>query len=259
MKQLLLLAFFLGSHAALARGSIRDVLVKETDVVEIKTALGYSTLLQFNVRPTSVVLGDQDAFKVEYVQEGLTIKPLVHRVKTNLFVFTDYDKFNFRLTTVDPGSADYLVRVRKALPKQESVTISRGNGVATPVAETPVQKAAACDGYRFTVKGFSFPSSGAVVLIHFTIRKSTRDVLQFSPGDIELYQTGRIVPIEDLYLERLFFSRRFPELAGTMIVRRSNVAPGRPVTVGFSPDGLSSAKCLRINVSLNRNLTPQKK
>src|SRR5256885_2332440 len=97
---------------ALARSG-RTVILRETDVAEIKTVIGYSTLLQFDSRPTSVVAGDQDAFKVEYVGQGLSIKPLLPNISTNLFIFTDYDRFSFRVSSSRTGVPDYYVRVRR--------------------------------------------------------------------------------------------------------------------------------------------------
>ena len=48
----------------------RTVILSEAEVAPIYAALGYTTMLQFDGRPTSAILGDQDAFKIEYVGNG---------------------------------------------------------------------------------------------------------------------------------------------------------------------------------------------
>lgn len=55
----------------------RTLTFSESDVGQVQLAVGYSTILQFDSRPTSAVLGDQDAFKVEYLGNSLTLR-LVH-------------------------------------------------------------------------------------------------------------------------------------------------------------------------------------
>lgn len=110
-------------HTYADQKKARSLALKDGDVGEVRTALGYSTILQFDLDLTSVVVGDQDSFKVEYVGDGLTIKPVVSGVKSNLFVFTDYDRFNFKIIGTSADQADFLVM------------LSRGRSRSIPVSE----------------------------------------------------------------------------------------------------------------------------
>ena len=95
-----------------AMNSIRTVAASRTEVVTIHTAIGFSTLLEFDVRPKGVIVGDQDAFKVEYTSMGIALKPLVKKAKTNLLVTTEYGDFRFLILSGSVTAADFVVKVQ---------------------------------------------------------------------------------------------------------------------------------------------------
>src|SRR5260221_731277 len=88
--------------------NLRQLQFNENQVAEIHTALGFSTILEFPSRPISAVLGDQDSFKLEYVGNSITIKPLVAHAKSNLFVFTEFERFNCTLRAGSSDDVDYV-------------------------------------------------------------------------------------------------------------------------------------------------------
>ena len=62
--------------------SIREIKGTTRSLIAIQTAIGFSTILEFQSKPLSAVLGDQDGFKLEYVGNSITLKPLIHGAKS---------------------------------------------------------------------------------------------------------------------------------------------------------------------------------
>lgn len=95
-----------------AKTSIRTISATKSDVVTVHTAIGFSTLLEFDTRPKGVIVGDQDAFKVEYTSMGIALKPIVKNAKTNLLVTTEYGDFRFLIVSGVTSKADFVVKVQ---------------------------------------------------------------------------------------------------------------------------------------------------
>lgn len=71
--------------------------------------LGKSTVLRFTDKPRKVVVGNQNYYGLEFIENDLAIQPL-GSVATNLFVYTESRTYGFLLT---PGERyDDLVFVR---------------------------------------------------------------------------------------------------------------------------------------------------
>ena len=95
-----------------AMNTIRTVSAGRSEVITIHTSMGYSTLLDFGVRPKGVIVGDQDAFKVEYTSMGIALKPVVKNARTNLLVSTENGDFRFLVISGAATKADFVVNVR---------------------------------------------------------------------------------------------------------------------------------------------------
>jgi type IV secretory pathway VirB9-like protein len=92
MISMLITLFCLGYEPAKvwADTRVRRVQVQSDQIVTIKTAIGIATIIQVPDRPNSIVVGDLSAFKVEYLDQAITIKPLHSGARSNLYVYTDY-------------------------------------------------------------------------------------------------------------------------------------------------------------------------
>lgn len=193
---------------------IRTVSVSESDVASVRVSVGYSTLLQFDSRPTQAIIGDQDAFKVEYVGNALAIKPLTNSARTNLFVATQTERFNFRISSGQGFEPDYVVRVRrKAL---ESIS-----AVVPSLKAIRLNRVKEERGMRVTLESVAKLSNGAGVILSFQVRSKDK-VRTFEPGGFEVIQAGRSLPIENIYLDRLVLGPG-ETLRGMMVVRGSNI------------------------------------
>lgn len=103
-------AILLLSLAPFADASrVRTVDVQKDQIVTVKTAIGVATIIQVPDRPTSLVVGDSEAFKIEYLDQAITIKPLRSNAKSNLYIYTDWRRFSVQLVTSTAAEADYIV------------------------------------------------------------------------------------------------------------------------------------------------------
>lgn len=88
---------------------VRKVTMKRDQIAQVRTAIGVATIIQVPDAPTSLVVGDSEAFKVEFLEQAITIKPLGRSAKSNLYIYTEYRRFDVQLVTVGEPSADYVV------------------------------------------------------------------------------------------------------------------------------------------------------
>jgi hypothetical protein len=121
-KSFTVMILILWSMVIMANTKIRRVIVSGDQIVTVKTALGIATIIQVPDRPNSVVVGDQDAFKVEYLDQAVTIKPLQPGAKTNIYIYTDWKRYNVELVSGSESVSDYVVYLEN--PKEKIVVNS---------------------------------------------------------------------------------------------------------------------------------------
>lgn len=105
---------FLLSQTSFAH--IKKIFPKNDEIILVKTSLAIATMIQFP-DSTSVqfpIIGDQSAFRIETIDKGITIKPLRYGAKTNLYLFTDKKRYNFRLITEGQEQADYILYIKSS-------------------------------------------------------------------------------------------------------------------------------------------------
>lgn len=89
--------------------NVKKIEVKVDELTTIHTAVGIATIIQLPEPIQGVIIGDQGAFKIEYLDKAITIKPLRFGAKTNLYINTPTRRFNVRLVTQNQDSSDYVV------------------------------------------------------------------------------------------------------------------------------------------------------
>lgn len=168
---------------------VRHVEVVGDQIVTVHTAIGIATILQVPQRPNSVIVGDQEGFRVEYLDRAITIKPLRAGARSNLYIYTDWKRFNAQLATGSEALADYVVYLE--MPKTEA---SRGDGVHWRRYR---KEMATKQGLRFRTKRLGKTSSG-VVLIEFEVFSARES--RFDPAWVWITQAGAPRPIQGLFL-----------------------------------------------------------
>jgi hypothetical protein len=195
---------------------IRKLHLKRDEIAQVRTAVGIATLIQVPDRPTSVVLGDTNAFKVEYLENAITIKPLGHSAKSNLYVYTESRRFNVSLVTVPIPSADYIVYLDRELTMPE---IKR---------EKWQDYRAEKSNQDFTVTITRLGRSNDLLMVTFLV--STPKPMKFKPDWIWVTQNGTTIAIQDLNLSALAITERSPA-SGFISVRAADLKMSSALTL----------------------------
>ena len=211
---ILLLAFSL-STPALAR--VRKIEVTQDQIVTVRTALGIATIIQVPDRPNSIVVGDQAAFKVEYLDQAITIKPLRGGAKSNLYVYTDYRRFNVQLITGAEAIADYVVYLDNPKSKPD----------VSSFRWIPMPRSLSSEGVRLSMKRVARTHDG-MLLLEFSLASSKEE--NVDPKWFWLVQAGATRPIQNLFLSSLTIGPGGP-VSGTLQILQSDVDETAPLRI----------------------------
>jgi len=162
---------------------VKELKLKPKDVGIINTAIGYSTVIQLTSKPLNVVIGDQASFRVEFINDSITLKP-IKPAKTNLFIFTENDRFNLTVKTGQPGSVDYVVRLRRVFSDPKNSVV---------LNKIRIQHGVALVLHRMTLKDTE-------AFIDFTVQNNDTKTLSLNPELFRIVQNGIVKPIRSLYL-----------------------------------------------------------
>ncbi len=204
---------------------VKTISVDESEVAQVRVSLGYSTLLQFDSRPVQAIVGDQDSFKVEYVGNSIAIKSLMSGVSTNLFVITEYGKFNFRISSGRGFEPDYILKIKR----KSSAVPDASSGIITK----PVGTSRTFGGITLRLISVASAKMNAPMIYSFELSSKDKKI-NFQPGDFEVLQSGRSLPIENIYIERLSLDKG-QRLFGMVHVKREHLQRGYKSMLQFKP------------------------
>lgn len=203
------------SVAAFAK--VRRVAATKDQIVTINTALGIATIIQVPDRPNSLVVGDTESFKVEYLDQAITIKPLHGSARSNLYIYTDYRRFNVQLVTGAEGVADYVVYLD--LPKEKVKEETSG------IKWIAFRNSLKNDSLSLEVTRLARTRDG-VLLVEFRIKSAKRE--KIDPQWIWLTQSGSTKPIHRLVLSRLDADSR-TTVDGIIQILKSDIRENVPL------------------------------
>lgn len=106
----ILVSILLFSSSAIA-GQIRTIHMNADKMRSVNLKMGQSTVLRFTDKPKKIVIGNQNYYSVEFIENDVTIQPL-GRIKTNLFVYTSHHVYGFVLNPNSGSNYDDIVNVR---------------------------------------------------------------------------------------------------------------------------------------------------
>jgi hypothetical protein len=155
-------------------------------------------LIEFPSKPTSAVLGDQDSFRLEYIGNSVTIKPLAAHARSNLFVFSDSGRFSLILVSGPSSEVDYLVQVKRAPVPLDAV----------PVAPRSILLHRSARFQGFTLTALSVTPilrdgpADSVISIQFQLR-SDRDTYSFHPTALGVRAGENYLALDKLTLDSL--------------------------------------------------------
>lgn len=204
---------------------VRRTVAPQDQIITVKTALGIATIIQVEARPTSVVVGDLDSFKVEYLDEAITIKPLSYGAQSNLYIYTEWRRYNVRLVSVPKEQADFVVYLegsqavdaKSAPPKRDSVSV-------TWIA---VNRHLTNDELRMTVKQ-KLASPDGLLWIAFAVTSTKEGI--FDPAWLWITQNGKTRPIHSLVLSSVDMKPKI-DIDGLMQIKRSDLSLKEPFRI----------------------------
>lgn len=193
-KLILLLAFTLIAHNSNAAQRVRRIEVQSDQIVTVRTSIGIATIIQVPDRPNSVVVGDQDSFKVEYLDQAITIKPVSSGAKSNLYIYTDWKRFNVELVSGAEAVADYVVYLEN--PKAKPVNSNTGTGISWTNFKNTLRN----ESLLLEIKRVGRTKDG-ILLVEFSVTSKKKGV--FKPEWLWLTQAGATCPIHNLFMSAL--------------------------------------------------------
>lgn len=209
--------------ASAFEGRVRHVSVGGDQIVTVHTAVGIATIIQVPDTPSSVVVGDQEGFRVEYLDRAITIKPLRLGARSNLYVYTDFKRYNVQLATGSEAVADYVVYLESPkLPARPE-----GHLTNAGTSWTRVQRHLRLGEFKMETTRLGRASSG-VLLIEFEVTATRAS--RFEPGWIWLAQEGRARPIQNLFLSKVEASPGDP-IRGVLQIMKGDIEVSLPLRI----------------------------
>ncbi len=217
----------------LALAQVREVEVDHEKIVTVKTSLGIATIIQVEDTPTSVVVGDLDSFKVEYLDEAITIKPLSANAKSNLYIYTDWRRYNVKLVSVTRDLADYVVSLKpKRVNSKQSLTTPKNRETVTAPRWTRVDRYLRNEELRMTVKQVMASRDG-LLWIEFEITQNANPPTEssdFDPAWVWVIQKQSTKPIHRLVLSSVKFGEA-KKILGLLQLRISDLSASEPIRI----------------------------
>ena len=208
-KLITVLLMSLIAFSAKAGNRVRRVPVQGDQIVTVRTSIGIATIIQVPDRPNSVVCGDNDAFKVEYLDQAITIKPISSGAKSNLYIYTDWKRFNVELVSGSEAVADYVVYLDNPKKDPNSLGIPKND---SGITWTNFKNLLRNESLQLDVKKLGRTKDG-ILLIEFLVSSKKKE--PFRPEWLWLTQGGVTKPIHNLYLSALEVSPQ-RSLSGVM-------------------------------------------
>ncbi len=187
---ILCVLLFAGSIANSFENRVRYIEVQTDQIITVKTAIGIATIIQVPDSPNSVIVGDQSAFKVEYLDKAITIKPLIGGAKSNLYIYTEWKRYNVQLVTGAEVSADYVVYLQNPKKKPDR----------SDIAWSKMQKKLTNGDITFEVVRIGY-TSGDFLFVEFLLTSKQNEAIR--PEWLWLKQAGVTKPINKLIFSSL--------------------------------------------------------
>ena len=181
--EMIKLLFLLLSFAQASQ--VKELKLKPQEVGVVNTAVGYSTVVQLSQKPLNVVIGDQTSFRVEFINDSITIKPLRPGAKTNLFIFTENDRFNLTIRVGPAAAVDYVVRVRRIF--------------SDPQKTVQLNLTRSKNGLTFTLLRITHKDSEA--FLDFTVQNQRKKFITLNPEHFRVTVDNVVRTIRSLYID----------------------------------------------------------
>lgn len=220
-----------------ANQRVRRIKLSEDQIATVRTSLGIATIIQVPDRPNSMVVGDQDAFKVEYLDQAITIKPLSGGAKSNLYIYTDWKRYNVELVSGPEVTADYVVYLETF--KGEPFASKGKNEIRWTKFKNNLKN----ESLNLTVNRLGKTKAG-ILLVEFVVTCKSKET--FKPEWLWITQDGSTTPIHNLFLSSLEVSPANP-LSGVIQIRAGDIDSNVPIKLELRKKKISYLTLLRVS------------
>jgi hypothetical protein len=234
MFPIFLLALLLAPSAEAK--SMRMVHLTDKDMETVLVEPGYSTLIKFDSHPEPGLIGDQDAFKVEYMKNMVAIKPLVAKGQTNLFLFTKEGQYNFQLVA-GRGRHDNIVYAQAGQGISPGTTAPRPAVLVDDLLTRKLGKSAAKGGLKLTLQSIATPISRTTIVLRILIEQKASSAVKIDPPMLKISQGAKAVAIENIFLESGNGKAGVLTTSGLLLIRAQELRPREPVRLDLLTQG----------------------
>lgn len=191
IKLVLLALLFSGNLFA---STVRQVAVNNDSMTPIYLKMGKSTVLRFVEKPKKVVIGNQNYYGLEFIENDLAIQPF-GAVGTNLFVYSEHHTYGFLLT---PGERyDDLVFVRWKYPGGEKKSEKQSSTKTT----TPNITFRVGD-LKIIVRKIQGPSTFGLHIVDLLIENSAKTETSIATLDLLASRSGKALENQSIVIEK---------------------------------------------------------
>jgi hypothetical protein len=154
---------------------------------------------------------------VEYLDKAITIKPLMAGARTNLYVYTDWQRYNIKLIPTTKQTADYVVYIKPKVvqKKPEKINWSKFSNYLRN------------EKIKLSISKIGNTKNG-LYLIDFNLTSKKKE--KFKPEWIWLTQNGKTIPIHRLFIDELKL-RPGKEVSGLILAKRNDLNRSSPIRV----------------------------
>ncbi|MBS1983278.1 MAG: hypothetical protein JST16_03825 [Bdellovibrionales bacterium] len=209
----------------------------------IYLTMGRSTVLRFDEKPKTAVIGNQNYFSLEYIGSDLTIQPL-GTTTTNLFVYTESQTYGLILKVGGSALYDDLVHVHF---RPGVLNSGVGSVRRELVGEVRIDRRAEIKGFaRVTLQKLTTAVPQGLSILDLEIENLSKEQIAVEKLKFEIRQGSRVVPINKIVAEvgelnpteetKVRIIVRAANLKGTALLLQNNdnslqidiVATGKP-------------------------------
>jgi len=216
----------ISGNEVFASERVRKIAIEPDQIATVRTALGIATIIQVPDRPSSVVVGDQGSFKVEYLDQAITIKPLGMGAKSNLYIYTDWRRYNVQLISGSESSADYVVYLVN--PRKQRTPESKRNDHSHNKIEWKEFSASLVNEDLNLIITRLGRLKGSFLVVEFRIQSKKKS--NFDPASIWVTQFKKTKPIEALTVSKFEVNPKSP-IEGSLTILEKDVSMVHPFTL----------------------------
>ncbi len=206
--KIIIIHIFSASLALASPNKVRKTTVAIDELITIKASVGIATFIQLPEVVQKSVVGDSAAFRIEFLGNEITLKPLRYGAKTNLYIITKERRYNFRLITVNQDQADYVVYVQPRILKTPNSVIWR-----------EYRRKAENQNLTFLTKRLGKTKDG-FLLLDFELKSKVDTKIEVS--NFWIYQGQEKKEIHTLFLSNLKASKDKP-ITGTASIAMNDL------------------------------------